>query len=499
MRRLEPGTHLDWPAPRARFLGHDPGLVLAALLVDAGQRPADSAALIHSAATGRDGLTWQVGSFDLDLTSVPPDVMGVLVIVHALRPADGLFLACHGARVPGPEVGPEIGVEIPVPLATVAVVAEFRRSGDHWLLAVPQSQPVSRRVLPGGVTDVGWVRGAAAPEVAGADAVRLASLVLEDSSRCTAARRSTLAYAADLLAEELENLYSDPEVRARGDLDSGRAACQRRHDDLVERATDMHLRDLATLTSEVVGLERRLAPPLARWESPRWRDFDPKGASSSGLRVGEVALPEVPNYRVPLITTLPMFRPAWVDTAAGDEDAAARVATVLATRIALASGVRGARFSVIDVGGWWGDLGLPDRLLAHPPATDLEDARLVLEEHSHHVELMQMAIEAGAGGAAPWRILLVLDFPHGLDDRCLRLVNRIAQAGGPVGVQIVFTGDRVAHPAHSAVARLQDVSLRLTCTPGGDLVDAYGEVDWVFIPDPGPEDALLEQLWQRLD
>jgi hypothetical protein len=261
----------------------------------------------------------------------------------------------------------------------------------------------------------------------------------------------------------------------------------------------MHLHDLATLAAEVVGLERRLAPPLARWESPRWRDFTPQGASSTGLRVGEVALPEVPTYRVPLITTLPMFRPAWVDTATDDEDAGARIATVLATRIALASGVRGARFSVIDVGGWWGDLGLPERLLAHPPATDLEDARLVLEEHNHHVELMQMAIEAGAEGADPWRILLVLDFPHGLDDRCLGLVNRIAQAGGPVGVQIVFTGDRVEHPGNAVVARLQDESLRLTSTPGGDLVDAYGEVDWVFIPDSGPDDALLEQLWQRLD
>lgn len=326
----------------------------------------------------------------------------------------------------------------------------------------------------------------------------LAAMILDDASRTTASLRSTTAFAEARLDTDLESIVSDPTLRVGATGDRARTQARARHDELVDRAWAAHARDLAQLTDEVAALEDRLAPAMSRWGSRGWAAGQSARPASPGIRIGELSLTEAPDFRLPLLFRLPLRRPLWVDPELGGDAAATAVLHVLGARISLALADYRTSLVVIDVGGERGTLGFPPGLLARPPVTDAATATRALVEHVGHVDLVRMAIQGGAVDSltpeqSSPRVLLLTDFPTGLDETAVRAVQRLVMDGPSAGVQLLMTGTTSRSLDVPLLERVYDACLRLPSGPGGELTDGYGEVDWRFVPDPGPGDGSLER------
>ena len=201
-----------------------------------------------------------------------------------------------------------------------------------------------------------------------------------------------------------------------------------------------------------------------------------------------------PDFRLPMVRVLPLAPALWIETDDGGEVVAARMMAALAQRVVVALPYA-PRLTVVDVG---------DRArLGHLPssseaATDHESAARVLREHVEHLGVVSMARQSGAVSDLPpqhrpGRLLLLPDFPGALDESSVAGVHRLVTHGASCGVTVVLSGRRPESLGIAALDLVHDACLRVPTAPGGDLVDAYGGVGWVFHPDLGPDDPFLAE------
>ena len=61
---------------------------------------------------------------------------------------------------------------------------------------------------------------------------------------------------------------------------------------------------------------------------------------------------------------------------------------------------------------------------------------------------------------------------------------------------MVLSGRRPESLGIAVLDLVRDPCLRVPTAPGGDLVDAFGGVSWVFHPDLGPDDPWLAERVQ---
>ncbi|MGW2345491.1 TerD family protein [Streptomyces sp. NPDC001661] len=344
--------------------------------------------------------------------------------------------------------------------------------------------------------------------------------MFEDLARTTAAYRGAVGFADSRMERELDGALADsadPRSRLDGRGDDAREAARARHAALVDRAREALDRDLAQLVAEAEAVEPALPAAYAGWDSPCWHAYRSPAEPSMALRVGELSLPESESagLRVPMLVRLPLERGLWIDAGPSaadsltDADAlrarAAHTAVLHAARLLAAHPAGGLSVHVIDpAGGAAGALApLVDAgVLAGPPARGAAGVADTLTRLTERVDLVQMAVRAGAADALPpdldvaEQLLIVHDFPHGFDDRAITQLRYLADEGPAVGVHLMLVADREDAAEYGPLLDpLWRALLRLTPVPDDHLADPWVGHAWTYEPPSVPQGSgILRQV-----
>ncbi|MEO9324140.1 TerD family protein [Nocardioides sp. C4-1] len=505
MTELRSGENRPWPEARATV--YVAGARVAALLLGADGRAVDATPWADAARPSVRGvvhLPGEVEGVTADLTAVDAGVARVVVVATGFAgPPTAQLLTSDGAVAF--TVTPA-GLSSETALVMVEV---YRRDGAWKVRALAQGYAGGLGALaaaygttapavptppppPSSPTAPAAAPAAAPPTVD--DPVRHIGMILDDASRTTASFESSAAYAQRRLEADLEHLVGDPSLRMGPAADAARAEAQQRHDELVGQAAERHRADLAQLTDELRRLDQVLPGSLASWGAPAWTR-PPLHEAPWAFRLGEIALRSAPDFRLPMVRHVPLAPPVWIETDTGGEVTAARMMAAITTRMMVAL-PRAPRVSVVDVG----DRARLGHLPAStPPATDAAEAARLLDEHLEHLRILSMARQSGAVDDLPpehrpGRLLLLPDFPGALDESSVNAVHQLVTHGAELGVSVVISGRRPESLGIAVLDFLHEACLRIPSEPGGDLVDAYGGVGWIFHPDLGPDDPRTAQV-----
>lgn len=507
MERLASGANRSWDD--VRVTAYVTGARVRALLLDEGGRALADAPWVEGAA--REGVEHLPGSpegVSALLASIAPRVERFLVVATDFStPPTAQLLAADGTVLY--DVAP---AQLTVERALV-MVEVYRRQGAWKVRALAQG-------YAGGLDELARVYGATSPAAPAAapppppppaatatptspgpmieqDPVRRIGMILDDASRTTASFLSSAAYAEQRLEQEVEQILGDPALRMGPAGDAARAAAARRRDDLVAQARERHAADLTQLTAELDSLADTLPAALAPWHAAAWNGRLAEGEAPYAFRLGELSLESAPLFRLPMVRVLPLGPPVWIETDEGGDHDVGRMLAAIATRLMVAMRLP-PRLAVIDVGG---RARVPMLPLSAPLATDPYAASDILREHVDHLGLVEAAFQAGSlddlpAQHRPGRVLMIADFPGGLDDSSVGLVHRLVQYGPACGVNVVLSGRRPQSLGIPILDVIHESCLRVPTAPGGDLVDAYGGVTWVFHPDLGADDPGVRQRVQ---
>ncbi|MEV7843134.1 TerD family protein [Streptomyces cyaneofuscatus] len=341
--------------------------------------------------------------------------------------------------------------------------------------------------------------------------------MFEDLARAAAAYRSAVDFAESRMDQELDRSLSDPRNRIGGAGDRARDEARAKRDELTARAREVLDRDLAQLAAEAAVVEPALPAAYAGWDNPVWHAHRIPMELPMALRLGDLHLPERTGLRIPLLVRLPLERGIWVDSGRTASEAAALLDSDRLRRLAMETAVlHTARllavyppgeFSVhvIDpAGSAAGPLApLVDAgVLAGPPAAGPQGVASVLAHLTRRVDLVQMAVRAGAADSLPpdldtgEQLLVVNDFPHGFDDRAVTQLRYLADEGPAVGVHLLMVADREDASAYGPVLDpLWRSLLRITPVADNHLADPWVGHAWTYEPPVTPPGSrVLEQV-----
>ncbi|MFJ2180566.1 TerD family protein [Streptomyces anulatus] len=341
--------------------------------------------------------------------------------------------------------------------------------------------------------------------------------MFEDLARAVAAYRSAVDFAESRMDRELDQALSDPRNRIGGAGDRAREAARAKRDELTSRAREALDRDLAQLAAEAAVVEPALPAAYAGWGNPVWHAHRVPMETPMALRIGDLHLPERTDLRVPLLVRLPLERGIWVDSGRTASEAAALMDTDRLRGLAMETAVAHAarllavyppgEFSVhvIDpAGAAAGPLApLVDAgVLAGPPAAGAGGVASVLAHLTRRVDLVQMAVRAGAADSLPpdldtgEQLLVVNDFPHGFDDRAVTQLRYLADEGPAFGVHLLMVADREEASAYGPVLDpLWRSLLRITPVADSHLADPWVGHAWTYEPLAVPPGSrVLEQV-----
>ncbi|MGW0363530.1 TerD family protein [Streptomyces sp. NPDC002990] len=345
--------------------------------------------------------------------------------------------------------------------------------------------------------------------------------MFEDLARSVAAYRSAVEFADSRMDRELDEALSDPRHRLGGSGSAARDTARARRDELAAQAKAVLDRDLAQLTAECEVVEPALPAAYARWDNPVWHGHRIPGESPLALRLGDLHLPERPALRIPMLVRVPLERGLWIDNGRTGSEAAMTMDTDPLRRaamdMAVALAVRllavhpGDRFSVhvIDAAGAGSASLAPlvrSGVLAGPPAAGAAGVTRKLADLTRRVDLVQMALRAGAPEDLPpdldtaEQLLIVHDFPHGFDDRAVTRLRYLADEGPAVGVHLLMVADRDEASAYGPLLDpLWRSLMRLSPVADSHLADPWVGHAWTFEPDLPPRGSrVLDQALDRV-
>ncbi|MFI8004295.1 TerD family protein [Streptomyces sp. NPDC086010] len=341
--------------------------------------------------------------------------------------------------------------------------------------------------------------------------------MFEDLARAVAAHRSAVDFAESRMDQELERTLSDPRSRIGGTGDRARAEAMAKRDELTARAREALDRDLAQLAAESAVVEPALPAAYAGWDNPVWHGYRVPMEIPMALRIGDLHLPERADLRIPLLVRLPLERGIWVDSGRTASEAAAatggdqlrrlamETAVALAARLLAVYPAHEFSVHVIDPAGSGAGALAPlvaSGALDGPPAAGAAGVSSVLARLTRRVDLVQMAVRAGAADSLPpdldpgEQLLIVHDFPHGFDDRAVTQLRYLADEGPSVGVHLMMVADREDARAYGPVLDpLWRSLLRVTPVADDHLADPWVGHAWTYEPlrTPGGS-GVLEQV-----
>ncbi|MGW6783379.1 TerD family protein [Streptomyces sp. NPDC054987] len=345
--------------------------------------------------------------------------------------------------------------------------------------------------------------------------------MFEDLARTVAAYRSAVEFADNRMDRELDEALSDPRHRLGGTGNAARDTARARREELVGQAQAVLDRDLAQLIAEAEVVEPALPASYARWDNPVWHGHRTPEEGPLALRLGDLHLPERPDLRIPMLVRLPLERGLWIDNGRTGSEAAMAMDTDRLRRAAMDMAVAHAvrllavhpadRFSVhvIDAAG----AGAPSLaplvragVLAGPPAAGAAGVTRTLAELTRRVDLVQMALRAGAPEDLPpdvdtaEQLLIVHDFPHGFDDRAVTQLRYLADEGAAVGVHLLMVADRDEASAYGPLLDpLWRSLMRLSPVPDNHLADPWVQHAWTFEPSLPPQGSrVLDEALDRV-
>ncbi|MFB7215670.1 TerD family protein [Streptomyces sp. NPDC056255] len=435
-----------------------------------------------------------------------------------------------GAGAPGPVPPPDgrrPAPQPPEPLAEPAAAPPTATTGGPINYAHPRRQSTAPPPPP--PTAPPAEPGRPAQPVAG-DATgwsmdeRLYNQIwgmFEDLARTTAAYRSAVDFAESRMDQELDRTLSDPRSRIGGAGDRAREQARAKRDELTARAREALDRDLAQLAAESAVVEPALPAAFAGWDNPVWHAYRVPMEIPMALRIGDLHLPENPGLHIPLLVRLPLERGMWIDSGRSTSDAAALMDSARLRTLAMESAVAHAarllavypadEFSVhvIDPAGSAAGALAPlvrSGALAGPPASGAGGVSSVLARLTRRVDLVQMAIRAGAADSLPpdldtgEQLLIVNDFPHGFDDRAVTQLRYLADEGPSVGVHLMMVADREDASAYGPVLDpLWRSLLRVTPVADDHLADPWVGHAWTYEPPRMPPGSrVLEEVLAKV-
>ncbi|MEU3553007.1 TerD family protein [Streptomyces fragilis] len=345
--------------------------------------------------------------------------------------------------------------------------------------------------------------------------------MFEDLARAVAAYRGAVEFADNRRDQEIDAVLGDYRARADGTVDRARREAKARREELVGRAQQVLDQQLAQLRAESEVVEPALPPAYARWESPVWRSYRAPEEQPLALRLGDLSLPESGALRIPLLLRLPLERGLWIDSGAGGgaggllatpeerRRLALDMAVALATRLLAAHPPGAFTVHVIDAAGAGARALTPlarAGVLAEPPSVGPAAVSGLLTRLAGHVDLVQMAVRAGAAESLPpgtdlsQRLLIVHDFPHAFDDRAVTALRYLADEGPRAGVHLLMVADREDAAGFGALLDpLWRSLLRLTPVPEDHLADPWVSHAWTYQPSlPPGNGATLEGVLARV-
>ncbi|MEU6295829.1 TerD family protein [Streptomyces erythrochromogenes] len=345
--------------------------------------------------------------------------------------------------------------------------------------------------------------------------------MFEDLARTVAAYRSAVEFADNRMDRELDDALSDPRHRIGGSGNAARDTARARREELVAQAQAVLDRDLVQLIAESEVVEPALPASYARWDNPVWHGHRMPEEGPLALRLGDLHLPERPDLRIPMLVRVPLERGLWIDNGRTGSEAAMAMDTDRLRRAAMDMAVAHAvrllavhpadRFSVhvIDAAGA-GAASLEPLVragvLAAPPAAGATGVSATLAGLTRRVDLVQMALKAGAPEDLPPdvdtadQLLIVHDFPHGFDDRAVNQLRYLADEGAAVGVHLLMVADRDEASAYGPLLDpLWRSLMRLSPVPDNHLADPWVHHAWTFEPDLPPQGSrVLDQALDRV-
>lgn len=344
--------------------------------------------------------------------------------------------------------------------------------------------------------------------------------MFEDLARTTAAYRSAVDFADSRMDQELDKVLSDPRSRIGNTGDLAREAARAKHGLLVDQARAALDRDLGQLAAESEVVEPALPMAYAGWDSPVWHAYRTPMEIPMALRLGDLHLPERPDLHIPLLVRLPLERGLWIDSgrssgtdSLADTDQLRRLAmdSAVAHAARLLAVYPAGEFTVhvIDAAGSAAGALSPlvtAGVLAEPPASGAAGVSAVLAKLTQRVDLVQMAIRAGAADALPpdldtaEQLLIVNDFPHGFDDRAVTQLRYLADEGPAVGVHLMMVADREDAAEYGPLLDpLWRALMRLTPVADDHLADPWVGHAWTYEPPMAPSGSrVLTQVLNQV-
>lgn len=344
--------------------------------------------------------------------------------------------------------------------------------------------------------------------------------MFEDLARTTAAYRSAVDFAESRMDQELDKVLSDPRSRIGNTGDVAREAARAKHGLLVDRAREALDRDLGQLAAESEVVEPALPLAYAGWDSPVWHAYRTPMEIPMALRLGDLHLPERPDLHIPMLVRLPLERGLWIDSgrssgtdSLADADQLRRLAmdSAVAHAARLLAVYPAGEFTVhvIDAAGSAAGALSPlvtAGVLAEPPASGPAGVSAVLARLTQRVDLVQMAIRAGAADALPpdldtaEQLLIVNDFPHGFDDRAVTQLRYLADEGPAVGVHLMMVADREDAAEYGPLLDpLWRALMRLTPVADDHLADPWVGHAWTYEPPMTPPGSrVLQQVLDQV-
>lgn len=267
---------------------------------------------------------------------------------------------------------------------------------------------------------------------------------------------------------------------------------------------------MSVVRRDLKALDLALPPSGLAWDDPRWahwEDWDPLTGVSRWIRYGSFFRPQLERFRFPSLLELPGGHGLVLDVATGDRKRAVDAARSIILRILASAPAGDARFTFVDPAGL-GESVAPFLALGEY-RSDLVDEMVHTLEHqiedklveiNRHIETViqqhlrseyasiEQANEAMGEAVAPYRFLVVFDFPQALGDRARELLRTIIDTGPRCGVYTILVTKPGAARAHGARWRTMIAGLhRVVGDADGYWVDTDDAGRWAVDLDAPPE------------
>ncbi len=331
--------------------------------------------------------------------------------------------------------------------------------------------------------------------------------------------------AAELLATADTHMHTTEQRYREAERDCARQ--QHRATQQVDAQTGEALDDVCAV---LIGRAERLAPGLAAapWSDSRWRSGEWLGCDGAGyLRWGSI---DVSGLAIPaeLPALLPLLDAGNVTLCCDNADHdtpnswSGSVLHTLVLRALATVGVGGLEVSVFDPAltgalspfgrlrvGATGALGTS--LFAEPLTSTeqllewLQGARtaaLRVAELSgqHGVANLGQLTEVLGRQPEPYRLLVALNYPYGIDTRVQAELKRLVHAGPARGISFLFVTDPAALAASEIdCAPVLQQTMQLRAVEGGVCMEGVTtSADVVVRPDPAPQRDLIQWVADQL-